>query len=65
MPMPMELGQMKYLVLTRENLSNQVRERTLRTKCMEEVCWYILENVGCQYDFMDKITVDRGELNIK
>ena len=63
--MPLELGQNKYLVLAREDLSNQVEGRALRTKTTEGVCRFLLEDVICRYEWVGKITADRGELDAK
>ena len=46
--MPMGLGQKKYLVLAREDLSNQVEGRALRIKTTEAVCRFLLEVVICR-----------------
>lgn len=63
--MPMGVGQKKYLVLAREDLSNQVEGRALRTKTTEGVCRFLLEDVICRYGCVGKITADRGELDAK
>lgn len=63
--MPMGIGQKKYLVLAREDLSNQVEGRALRTKTTEGVCRFLLEDVICRYGCVGKITADRGELDAK
>lgn len=63
--MPMGFGQKKYLVLAREDLSNQVEGRALRTKTTEGVCRFLLEDVICRYGCVGKITADRGELDAK
>ena len=63
--MPMGLGQKKYLALAREDMSNQVEGRALRTKTTEEVCRFLLEDVICRYGCVGKITADRGELDAK
>ncbi len=54
---------MRYLVLVRKDLSNQVEGRALQTKSTEGVCKFLLEDVICKYECIGKITVDRGELN--
>ena len=61
--MPMGLGQMKYLVLAREDLTNQVEGRVLRNKTTSAVCKFLLEDVICRYGCVGKIVVDRGELD--
>ncbi|KAL2643031.1 hypothetical protein R1flu_010618 [Riccia fluitans] len=63
--MPIGLWQMRYLVLAREDLSNQVEGRALRTKSTEAFCQFLLEDVICRYGCVKKITVDRGELDTK
>lgn len=63
--MPMGLGQKKYLVLAREDLSNQVEGRALGTKSTEGVCRFLLEDVICRYGCVGKITADRGELDAR
>ena len=59
--MLMGLGQMKYLVLAREDLTNQVEGRALRNKTTSAVCKFLLEDVICQYGCVGKIVADRGE----
>jgi hypothetical protein len=61
--MPIGLWQMRYLVLAREDLSNQVEGRALRTKSTEGICRFLLEDVICRYGCVEKITADRGELD--
>ena len=61
--MPMGVGQMKYLVLAREDLRNQVEGRALANKTMAGVCKFLLEDVICQYECVGKIMAYRGELN--
>ncbi|GGS27715.1 hypothetical protein GCM10010252_77810 [Streptomyces aureoverticillatus] len=61
--MPVGLWQMRYLVLAREDLSNQVEGRALRTKSTEGICRFLFEDVICHYGCVGKITADRGELN--
>ena len=63
--MPMGVWQKKYLVLAREELSNQVEGRALGTKSTEGVCRFLLEEVICRYGCVGKITADRGELDAK
>ena len=57
------LWKMRYLVLAWEDLSNQVEGRALKTKAIEGVCKFLLEDVICRYGWVGKIIVDRGELN--
>ncbi|KAL3688564.1 hypothetical protein R1sor_014873 [Riccia sorocarpa] len=61
--MPTGMWQMRYLILAREDLSNQVEGRALRTKSTEAVCRFLLEDVVCRYGCVGKITTDRGELD--
>ena len=61
--MPLGLWQMTYLVLAREDLTNQVEGRALRTKTTEAVCKFLLDDVICRYGCVGKITADRGELD--
>ena len=61
--MPMGVGQMKYLVLAREDLTNQVEGRALTNKTTAGVCKFLLEDVICRYGCVGKIVADRGELN--
>ena len=63
--MPMGMGQMKYLVLAREDLTNQVKGRALVDKTMAAVCKLLLEDVKCRYGFMGKILADQGELDAR
>ena len=61
--MPLGVGQKRYLVLAREDLTNQVEGRALRTKGTLGVCQFILEDIVCRYGCIGKIVADRGELN--
>ena len=61
--MPMGKWQMKYLVLAREDLTNQVEGRALRSKETSSVCKFLLEDVICRYGCIGKIVADRGELD--
>ena len=63
--MPLGLWQMRYLVLAREDLTNQVEGRALRAKTTEAICKFLLEEVICRYGCVGKITADRGELDAK
>jgi hypothetical protein len=54
---------MKYLVLAREDLTNQLEGRVLRTKETLSVCRFLLEDVICRYGCIGKIVADRGELD--
>ena len=61
--MPVGVWQMRYIVLAREDLSNQVEGQALRTKATGVVCKFLLEDVICRYGCVGKITADRGELD--
>ena len=61
--MPMGVGQMRYLVLAREDLTNQVEGRALQNKTTAAVCRFLIEDVICQYGCVGKIMADRGELD--
>jgi hypothetical protein len=61
--MSMGWWQMKYLVLAREDLTNQVEGRALRSKETSTVCKFLLEDVICRYGCVGKIVADRGELD--
>ncbi|KAL3682681.1 hypothetical protein R1sor_000703 [Riccia sorocarpa] len=63
--MPVGLWGMRYLVLAREDLSNQVEGCALRTKGTEGVCRFLLEDVICRYGCVGKVTTDRGELDAR
>ena len=60
--MPTRVGQ-KYLVLAREDLTNQVEGRALRRKTCSAVCQFLLEEVFCRYGCVGQVIVDRGELD--
>ena len=49
MAMPMGASQKKFLVLAREDLTNQVEGRALRSKTTSAVCQFILEDIICRY----------------
>ena len=61
--MPVGVWQMRYLVLAREDLTNQVEGRALRQKTTSAVCKFLLEDVICRYGCIAKIVADRGELD--
>ena len=61
--MPTGIGQRKYLVLAREDLSNQVEGRALRKKTSMAVCRFLLEEVFCRYGCIGQVVADRGELD--
>ena len=61
--MPTGIGQKKYLVLAREDLTNQVEGRALRRKTCSAVCQFLLEEVFCRYGCVGQVIADRGELD--
>ena len=61
--MPNAMWGMKYLVLAREELSNFVEGRALRTKATENICRFILEDIFSRYGSIGRMRADRGELN--
>ena len=61
--MPMGEGQKRYLVLAREDLTNQVEGRALTNKTTAAVCKFLIEDVICRYGCVGKIVADRGELD--
>ena len=61
--MPVGLWRMRYIVLAREDLTNQVEGRALRNNTTQGVCTFLLEDVICRYGCIGKITADRGELD--
>ena len=62
--MPLGIWGMKYLVLAREELSNFVEGRALRTKTTEGVCRFILEDIFSRYGSIGQMRADRGELDV-
>jgi hypothetical protein len=60
---PMGLGQMRYLLLNREDPTNQVEGRALQDKMTAGVCRFLIEEVVCWYVCVGKIVADRGELD--
>jgi hypothetical protein len=61
--MSLGVGQMRYLVLAREDLTNQVEGRALQNKMKAVVCRFLVEEVVCRYGCIGKIMADRGELD--
>jgi hypothetical protein len=61
--MPLGVGQMRYLVLAREDLTNQVEGRALQNKTTASMCRFLVEEVVCRYGCVGKIVADRGELD--
>jgi hypothetical protein len=54
---------MQYLVLAREDLTNQVEGRALQNKTTAGVCRFLIEEVVCRYRCVGKIVADRWELD--
>jgi hypothetical protein len=54
---------MRYLVLAREDLTNQVEGRALQNKTTAAVCRFLVEEVVYRYGCIGKIVADRGELD--
>ena len=61
--MPVGVWQMRYIVLAREDQTNQVEGQALWTKATSGVRKFLLENVICKNGCVDKITTNHGELN--
>ena len=61
--MPMGEGQKRYLVLTSEDLTNQVEGRALTNKTTATICKFLIEDVICRYGCVGKIVAYRGELD--
>ena len=55
---------MRYLVLAREELSNFIEGKTLKTKSTEGVCQFILEDIFGQYGSIGQMKVEKGELDV-
>ncbi|KAL2610916.1 hypothetical protein R1flu_022608 [Riccia fluitans] len=55
---------MRYLVLVREDLSNQVEGRDFKTKAIEGICRFLLEDVIFKYGCVGKVTASRGKLDV-
>ena len=47
-------GQKRYLVLAREDLTNQVEGRALTNKTTAAVCKFLIEDVICRYGCIGK-----------
>ena len=54
---------MRYLVLAREDLTNQVEGRALPNKTITVVCQFLIEKVVCRYGCVGKIIADHRELD--
>ena len=50
------------LVLSREDLTNQVEGHSLQSKTTAVACWFLIEEVICRYGCVGKIAADGGEL---
>ena len=61
--MPLGEGQMRYLVLAREDLTNQVEGRPIRQKTTRAISKFLLEDVICGYGCVGTIIADKGELD--
>ncbi|KAL3686292.1 hypothetical protein R1sor_008866 [Riccia sorocarpa] len=61
--MPPGLWGMRYLVLAREDLSNFVEGRALRTKSVEGISRFVLEDIVCRYGSVGSLRAERGDLN--
>ena len=61
--MPKGVGQMRYLVLAQEDLTNRVESHALPNKTTAVVCRFLIEEVVCRYGCVGKIVADRGELD--
>ncbi|KAL3696746.1 hypothetical protein R1sor_010822 [Riccia sorocarpa] len=61
--MPLGLWGLKYLVLAREDLSNYVEGRALRSKSTESICRFVLEDIVCRYGSVGSLRADRGDLD--
>lgn len=61
--MPLGLWDMKYVVLAREELSNFIEGKALRTKSTEGICRFILEDIFSRYGSIGRMRADRGELD--
>ncbi len=54
------MWQMKHLVLAREDLTNQVEGRALRTKSSEAICKFVWKDIICRYGYLGKIFAKSG-----
>jgi transposase InsO family protein len=63
--MLMGVGQMRYLLLAREDLTNEVEGRALPNKTSAGVCRCMIEEVVCRYGCVGKILADRGEYDVQ
>ncbi|KAH7427244.1 hypothetical protein KP509_10G035500 [Ceratopteris richardii] len=63
--MPKGIDKMRYIVLAREDLTNHVEGRALRSKTTYNVCKLLLEDVISRFGYIEKVVADRGELNAR
>ena len=63
--MPMDMGQIKNMVLAREHLANHVVGRELRNRTMTFICKFLLEGIMCFYGCAGKMVTNRGELSFE
>ena len=56
---------MWYLVLAREDLTNQVEGRVLTNKTTAAVCQFLIEDVIYRYRGVGKIVTNHGELDAR
>ena len=54
---------MWYLLLAREDLTNQVEGQALTKKTTTVVCKFLIEDVICRYGCVRKIVANHGELD--
>ncbi|KAH7294491.1 hypothetical protein KP509_27G003100 [Ceratopteris richardii] len=63
--MPKGIDKMRYIVLAREDLTNHVEGRALRSKTTYNVCKFLLEDVISRFGYIEKVVANRGELNVR
>ena len=61
--MPRSSENYRYIVIAREDLSNYVEARALRTKTTSNVCSFILYEIISRYGAIGELRADNGELN--
>ena len=57
------VGQLWYLVLAQEDLTNQVEGHALMNKATTVAWRFLIEEVVCRYGCVGEIVVGRGELD--
>lgn len=62
--MPFKLWGMKYLVLTKEEISNYIKDRTLKTKISDEMYRFNLEDIFSKYSSIESMRANQEELDI-